>query len=335
MQEIDARIKFAASNAENMPEFILNDETKVNSHGFAVLNKGGKLDRFRDNPVMLHNHNSANVIGKWNNLRLSGNNLVADPEFDKEDQDAVKVQGKVDRGYLKGASMGIIILNAAYLPGTSGKEVLTVTEWELLEASIVSVPSNAGSLRVFAADGITELDADNIQLSLNDIVKPTFPKMDKINLSADAAKALGIPRDPEAAELNAAVMELSAKLESEKQARLNAEKAKGDAEKVLNDHKVSLATKLVDDAVTAGKITADKKESYVKMATADFAQAKDVLDSLPGKQTMSAQVNAGEKGAPEREGWTYLKYLKEAPKELEAMKANDPDKFEALRKAAQ
>ena len=52
-----------------MERFIFNDETIKNSHGFDLLNAGGRFNRFKDNPVMLHNHNADKVLGKWNELR--------------------------------------------------------------------------------------------------------------------------------------------------------------------------------------------------------------------------------------------------------------------------
>ena len=86
-----------------MQTFVLNDETVLTSHGFVVSNAGAKLERFKENPVMLDSHDDRCVIGKWNNLTISGTQLKADSEFDTEDPEAMKISGKVDRGYIKGA----------------------------------------------------------------------------------------------------------------------------------------------------------------------------------------------------------------------------------------
>ncbi len=307
-------------------KFILNDETVLNSHGFYILNSGGVFDRFRENPVMLDAHDSdscLSVIGRWGELEVSGSRLLCLPEFDTEDDVAKKISGKVERGFVRGASMGIFILDAE-MREIPGKGLLpVVTKWELLEASPVPVPSNKASLRLYAADRKTILKADQVNLSLNQILQKQ-PDMGKINLSADAAKALGLPREAEESELNAAIMELSARI-------TKAEKDKSDAFAALDLHKTTQATALVDAAITAGKITADKKDSFMQLATSDFDQAKNILDALPGKETFSDKTKATGNGAADREGWNYMRYLKEAPAELRAMEHDDPEKFAKLK----
>ena len=121
-----------------MERFVFNDETQKNSHGFYLLNAGGRFERFNENPVMLHNHDLAQLIGKWLNLQTEGSLLTAEPKFDEGDPDALKIKGKVERGYLRGASPGIIILAAEWRENPVTKELeLYVTDWELFEGSTV------------------------------------------------------------------------------------------------------------------------------------------------------------------------------------------------------
>ena len=313
------------SNQLQMAIFILNDESVLTSHGFIVLNAGGKFDRFRANPVMLNSHDDRGVIGRWLNLGVEGSKLQAETEFDVDDPEALKISGKVERGFIKGASMGIIIHDAEMrnLP-VLGYNVV-ITNWELLEASPVAVPSNKGALRLYTKDGKAVLQSKEIKLSIESILNKKNV-MEKIMLSVEAAKALGVSKDPEITELNAAIMELSAKAET-------ANKQKETAEKVLSDHVSKLASDLVDAAVSAGKITADKKEAYVKLAIADFKQAKDILDSLPGKENISGKVSAlgANKQAIDRADWDYLKWLKEDRAGLAEMASKDPEGFAALK----
>lgn len=65
-----------------LPKFIFNDETKKNSHGFFLLNGGGKFERFQEYSPMLDNHDLNRLIGRWDNLHVEGALLVADPVFD-------------------------------------------------------------------------------------------------------------------------------------------------------------------------------------------------------------------------------------------------------------
>lgn len=312
-----------------MPAFVLNNENVLTAHGFAILNSGGNFDRFRENPVMLDSHQDRSVmsvIGRWINLIINAGSLEAEPEFDMEDPEAAKIAGKVDRGFVKGASMGIFIndVEMREVPGLG--YIPVVTKWELLEASPVGVPSNKAALRLYASDGKTILKADEIKLSIESILNQKQTTVEKITLSVEAAKALNISKDPEVADLNAAIMELSATALANKT-------AKEKAENELAGHLTKQADDLVTLAVNEGRITADKKESFVKLAKSDYQQAKDLLASLPVKQTFSDKTKAtgGTKAPADREGWDYMRYLKDAPAELTAMQTADPEKFALLK----
>ncbi len=320
-----ARAMFAVSIRFQMPIFVLNDESVITAHGFVVLNSGGKFDRFRENPVMLDSHDECEVIGRWLNLTVAGSKLQAESEFDVDDPDALKISGKVDRAFLKGASMGIIINDAEMRNMPVLGYQIVVTDWELLEASIVGVPSNKAALRLYAKDGKTVLAADEIKLSLDSIINQK-QIMEKITLSGEAAKVLGLGKEPEITDLNAAIMEMSASLTAANNAKIKAEKE-------LSDHQVKQATDLVELAVKEGRITADKKDSYVKLATTDFKQAKDIIDSLPAKETLSTKVTnlGGNKQAAGRESWDYMKWLKEDPSGLAEMATNDPEGHATLK----
>ena len=148
--------------------------------------------------------------------------------------------------------------------------------------------------------------------------------MEKIKLSTEASKALGVSVEPELTELNAAVMELSAKLTLAVEAQKNAEKE-------LSDHKTKQAVELVDLAIKEGRITADRKDSFVKLATTDFKQAKELLDSIPGKKVYSEKMSSGDKTPAGREDWNYMRWLKEDGAGLKAMEVNEPEKFATLK----
>jgi HK97 family phage prohead protease len=89
--------------------FILSDSSVINSYGFKVDLKGLNTDRFKDNPVMLFEHDGRNVIGRWNNLRVDGGKLMAEAEFDTDDTLGKEVSRKVEKGFLKGCSAGFLI----------------------------------------------------------------------------------------------------------------------------------------------------------------------------------------------------------------------------------
>lgn len=301
--------------------FVFNDEKRLNSYGFVVLNSGGYFDRFNDNPVMLYDHNTDKLIGRWEGLKVEGAKLTATPVFDDDDADAKLVKGKVERGFMRGCSMGIRIMNAA-MRDLDGKQVPTVTEWELMEASLTAIPSNGLSLRLYSDKGELIETGKEVQLSIDQFINK-FKQMDttKFSISKDAATvlSLGSHELTDGQELSAAIMALSARAEK--------------AETELQTFLTARAENLVDTAIKQGRLKADKKESFVKLAKSDFKQAEDLIGAMPAKNTFSEKVKEfnGAGGTPDRESWNYLKWAKEDPAGLAKMKGEDPERFETLR----
>ncbi len=153
-----------------MPTFILNDETKINSYGFRIPNNGGSFDRFDANSAMLDSHiNSLNtILGSWKNRVIDGALLKADTNFDSEDPNVKPIEDKVNRGFIKGASMGVLFNPDYMIIAPDG--VYELSKWELMEASLCAVPSNAGSLALLNQDGTLipdkEVNLTIAQLSL-------------------------------------------------------------------------------------------------------------------------------------------------------------------------
>ncbi len=304
-------------------DFILNDETVINSHGFMLMNAGGRLDRFKANPVMLFGHDANNVLGAWENLRVTGNQMKAASKFDLQDADVAKIAGKVERGFIKGGSMGIII-HKAELKQVGNDYVPIVTDWTLLESSVVSIPSNeaALSLAVYNEKG-EALSVEQVKLNLSALTK-TKHKMDKIVLTAPAYAALGIDSSADGANLSTAIVALHTRAEK--------------AEKELTDGRKTAAEALVDNAIKEGRLTADRRDSFVKMAITDHRQASDIIAALPAKQSLAAGLQPSSPntatlaGIPAgRENWNYMQWLKEDNKGLLKLKAEYPETFAELK----
>lgn len=282
--------------------FIFNDETVENSYGFSILTEGIDLTRFAKNPVMLSDHFISNrsVIGKWNNVTKEGSTLTGLPEFDTEDADTAVIAGKVNRGYINACSMGIIF-DRENLTIIGGKVVLT--KCELVEVSVVPVPSNANSVRLMHEDGKVMDDTEIQELSLSII--PTLKKpesnlkidnMKKIILSVAALMALGFKDQPteglDATEVESKILSLSAeltKVKGEKEAlelaaKTAEEKAKAEA-KTRIEQKVALA-------ITCGQFKADQKDEMVNLGLTSETALDTVIGSIPAKQNFSAGVTA-------------------------------------------
>ena len=137
--------------------FVLSDQNNINCYGFRVLLSGGDFNRFKRNPVMLLQHDQDRVIGYWENMRLANDKsqLLADPVFDNNDPIGQETERKVNDGFLRGCSIGLRILEMQ----ENGTEMVA-TKWELVEASIVAIPADAGAVRLYDNDyKRLELDA--------------------------------------------------------------------------------------------------------------------------------------------------------------------------------
>lgn len=312
-----------------MPKFILNDEAVVNSYGFRILTAGIDLTRFKLNPVMLDGHiqSNQNVIGSWKNITLEGGKLLAEPIFDMEDENAKLIAGKVERGIIKGASMGIMF-SKENLANENGEMVLK--NCSLFEVSIVAVPSNANALRL-QMDGVelTEKEINELCLSLTDKTINTDNSM-KIQLTQLALVALGMnagTKELSADEIESAILALS-KSRDELQEKLtlseeqiNAFVAKEKAQKA------TLTTQMLDEAVKSGKITADKRQTFADLAAKDFELAKATLEALPSKKNFSTGVTTptGTTGVA-----TMDDFQKLSLDEKLAFKNNNPEAYQLL-----
>jgi len=111
------------------------------------------------------------------------------------------------------------------------------------------------------------------------------------------------------------------------------DKLKGFEDKAKLDHEARVKN-LVDKAEKDGKITAELKDSYTALATSNFDAAEKALNAMKAYNPVHNQINNGESAeADKRAKWSYKDFMKNDPKGLEAMKANDFDKFKGLFKA--
>lgn len=310
--------------------FILADE-KLNSYGYRLLMSGARLDRFRANPVALFNHidygpQYTGPIGKWADLRIEDGKLLGDYDGDTEDEFSKRINGKVDRGYLKGASVGINIISLSEDPSVMlpGQKYATITEWEPFEASIVDIPSSAAALRLrYNGQDITVTsDADMLKLGLN-ATQPTnhTPTTD---MNKEAKLALGLLETATDAEVNAAI----AKLKADKEA----------AEKKVTDAAEADAVKFTDETATRLKMTADQKTALLKLAKSDIESARSLYAGTEPVVKLKDVVGAAGGAAAaadanDRSSWTIRDWEKKDPTGLLKMKTEKPDEYATLFKA--
>jgi len=130
-----------------------------------LLPEGVNAKDFKNNAIILFNHDRDNPIGTAKSIRRQGNGLVAKGKLAQGIERIDDIWKLVQQGILKGVSVGFQILEQR--PATPedikmfGKNVRSViSKWKLLEFSIVSIPCNQSAL----ITGCKELDIDHMNI---------------------------------------------------------------------------------------------------------------------------------------------------------------------------
>lgn len=323
-------------------KFVFNDEKKKNSYGFSIQTMGIDLERFTQNPVCLNNHLNWTeaVIGNWIDISTENGILSGEPVYDEatENLENKETIRKAKAGFIKGCSMGISFDEADFVKLENGD--LLLTKCELFEVSLVAVPSNANSVTLYDKSGnkMSENEVKTLCLSLgnpeSDPTKFTTnnndSKMKKIQLSLLALSALGFAQNTqtvEEPELDKAI--LSLKNENDKNT-LELEKVKKELKAFQEADKLKKANDIetmVTLAIQQGKITADKKQTYVDLAAVNFDLAKSTLDSFEVKIDLTAgiQTPGGSNEAMTEEKWQTLDLNAQL-----AWKTANPDQYKKL-----
>ncbi len=270
--------------------FILSDES-VNTYGFRVLLGGVDLAQFRRNPVMFYNHDEYDMpIGLWDNIRIEDGKLLADPVFDLEDENAAKIAGKVERGFLRSASIGLRVLERSDDPVKMlpGQRYATVTRCQLREVSIVNIGANHNALRLY--DENDKLLTEQQIIQLFDNPKPQEASQQKFNMNKatlDLLKLADSASDEQLYDAVRQIVEKNATLEAEIKTLKDEKQAREEADKAMRQRE---AVSLVDAAVKDGRLNAEGKENFLKFFETDFEVAKKTLLAIPKRVSVKEQI---------------------------------------------
>ena len=273
--------------------FVLHDDS-VNTYGFRLLTAGANLDEFLRNPVMFYHHRDGDLpIGRWENVRVENGLIYADAIFDEEDEFALKIKGKVERGFIRMASIGtwapeeVNYNDALKLPGQTGP---TITKWTLREASIVNIGANHNALRMYDRETGELINLADV---CNQFIK-------KENMT-DYRTILGLADTATDADVEAAVKAMKQENEDlqtanatlqEENKQLKDNAAAEEAKRVAEQKTQAVA--LVDAAVRDGRLNASGKDAFLALFDADFEQAKATLDAIPRVKRVTEQIEQGE-----------------------------------------
>lgn len=124
-------------------QFVLSDGS-MDRHGTRINPRGWDLTAFKRNPIALFGHSGDFPIGRWEDVRVDGDKLVGRLVLAARGTSARidELISLVEQGILRAVSVGFRVLES----GTAGKSAYDFERQALLEASVVSVPSNTNAL---------------------------------------------------------------------------------------------------------------------------------------------------------------------------------------------
>lgn len=309
----------------------------MNCYGYRILTDGIDTEQYMRNPIVLFMHKRNDfapkgneVIGRTISLKKENGQLIAEVEFDEADEFAKQIAGKVERGFIRMASLGADILETSMEPSVllPNQVLETVTKCKMTELSIVDIGGNDEALKLSKNGQPAQLQLQKINSKEN-------------NMSAlkTIALALGMSADTGEAIVLQKVNEL-------KLAKDNAEaETKEWKEKFVALQKTE-ATKILDKAVKLGLIPEDLKDAQLLAFENDFdGQTAKLSKLIEDKETENAKNERKDKvkdfvgltkqrpQSGDTECFDYLQ--KHNVVELRRIKSEEPQKYAELARAYQ
>ena len=309
----------------NRQTFIVSDES-LNSYHMVVLTAGIDYADFARNPVMYYMHDrSRGVVGRWENIRVEGKQLLMDAVFDDSTPLGQQLQKQVENNFLRCASIGFDNPEMCTIDG-----VQTVVKCRLREVSIVDIPANRSAVRLLDNEGnevYTLADwLGNKVDPLRRTIKACLGLSDTAN-DMEILDALEMrsnrPRMPKDAVSRAVRLNLIDEAEYEQYLAMAC--ADGEAFDELIARKEARARERVENtlsiAIRDGRISAHDKEVYKEIAElCGCALCEKVISLIPKPQSIVALIKdfeeRGGQGIPPRSAWGLAEYRKYAPNEL-------------------
>ena len=127
---------------------------ELSRNGDELNLRGISFKNYRKNPVVLWAHDSWGGIPIAKTLKIGHDDqgrIVADFEFNSDDEFAARVENAWNGGFIRGASIRYMPTKVVEMLDEQGRvDRLRIEESELLEWSLVSVPADPDSVRAAA-----------------------------------------------------------------------------------------------------------------------------------------------------------------------------------------
>lgn len=135
------------------------------------------VENFRKNPIMLLQHKHEQPIGRFDKIKIDNNGIFVEGTVSAAAEKNYGVHTLIQDNALKSFSVGFIPKKAKFDKAT---DTTYITELELLEISIVSVPDNQDSLFSIKKSFDTEADYKAYVKSIAEIVDTSEEEVEEI-----------------------------------------------------------------------------------------------------------------------------------------------------------
>jgi hypothetical protein len=312
-----------------MAKEVVISNSSLNSHGSRILTAGIHTAQFQRNPILLWAHNrpwrgttdEVLPIGRVENLRIDGDNLIGTPVFDEKDEFALKIKQKFEDGFLKMVSAGLDVIETSDDPIyiLPGQRRATITKSKLLEVSIVDIGANDDALTLYKDGKILNLAAGADSAVVPEI-QTTLEKDLNDNQMKTIAVKLGLPETATEAEILSKI----GLLQTDAATSVTLKKE-------LDTQKEKMIETQVEAAIKLKKVTADKRSHFIELGKAvGMESLKTTLDAISPAVKPTDVIHAGGGAA----GSGEYKKLSDVPdKERIELRKNDRAVYVALYKA--
>ena len=273
--------------------------------------KGG-LENFKNNPIILFNHNYDRPIGRAKDLQVTDKGLEISAKISKAAGDVTQL---IKDGVLGAFSVGFKVKDADYMTETDGYKI---KDAELFEVSVVSVPCNQGATFGMAKSFDSMEDYNKY--------KQTFYKAN----SNDSADAVEIEQPN-----GAIAQEMETNMSNEKQSPESKPEfdLEAFAKKVAEDTAASIAMKQAEQKAAEQK-AAEEAEAHAAQE-AEVQKAAEEAKQEEQKTIVQAGISGAEKLMNDVEKRVKDDYsnLEEVVKGLEKQLAEKSEEIMSIRES--
>ena len=313
-----------------MERIRISDET-LNCYGTWIKTDGVDLTQYQKNPVLLWMHWRGVIIGYIKDIKVENGEITGEPFFDEVREESKLAKQQWEKGSLRMGSPNMEVIEVSDDPALlkQGQRRPTITKCKLVEYSMVDIGGNDNNIRLTYANKELKLsegeDCEVLPLLKDSIVKPNNKK--KMNQELQAiALMLGLSAEATLTDVQKQVQILLEYKNANEQLR----KDNHSLQEQLDTIQLSGITGMVDDAIKAGKFTADKKDHFVELGKKVGAESlKLTLDSM--SVAMKPSMILGKQnttGAKVYESWGQVPEA-----ELKLMREEDKEQYKKLYKA--